>query len=109
MVIINVLIMLTNDPSSFTMERVYQQNAQQNISVQHISAVVLTMTFVMVDTNNLSTIYILIIYAADNLTNVDGLASISHLTIHSTQMQERWFWLRGRVVPFQLNARPFII
>ena len=108
MFIVNVLIMLANDPSSFTMERVYQQNAKQNISVQHIS-VFLHIPFVIVDPNNLSTIYILIMYAADTLTNVDGLASISHFTIHSTQMQERWFWLRGRVVPFQLNARPFII
>ena len=36
MFIVNVVIMLSNDPSSSMMERVYEQNAQQNISVQHI-------------------------------------------------------------------------
>ena len=36
MFIINVPIMLANDPSSSIMERVYGKNAEQNISVQHI-------------------------------------------------------------------------
>ena len=86
MFIIKVLIMLANYPSSSMMERVYEQNAQQNVSVQRNISVVLPIPFVNMDPNN--------------VTNVDGLASISHLTIHSTQMQERWFWLRGHVVLF---------
>ena len=41
-----------------------------------------------------------------NVTHVDGLASISHLTIHSMQMQERWFWLaEGPCSPLSLVIR----
>ena len=39
-------------------------------------------------------------YAAEqrNTINVDGLASISHLAIHSMPMQERLFWLMGHAL-----------
>ena len=59
MFIIKVLIMLANYPSSSIMERVYEQNAQQNVSVQHNISVILPIPFVNIDPNNLSTMYIM--------------------------------------------------
>ena len=90
--------MIANYPSSSRLKRVYEQNAQHNFSVQQICCPP-TIPFVNIDPNNQSTMYRCILYEADNVTNWDGLASVSQLTI-STQMQERWFWLRAHVVLF---------
>ena len=83
--------MLVNDPSSSRMERVYEQTAQQNITVQHIY-VVLPIPFVNMDPNNLSTMYILILYAA-GLCNKCGWSCINITFDH----------------PFYANAREIVL
>ena len=57
------------------MERVFEQNAQQNLSVQHV---VLPIPFVNMDPNNLSAMYIRIMYVAEQ-GNTCGWSCIYHI------------------------------
>ncbi len=72
MFIINILIMLANDPSSSMMEQVYEQNAQQNVSVH---------SCIWIRTTYRQCTYGFCMQRS-NVTHMDGLAAISHKLDH---------------------------
>ena len=96
--------MLANDPSSSMLERVYEQSAQQNLSVQHSTSAVLPLPLVIMDPTKLSTMCTCILLAAEQRKKiVDSIASLSRLTF-PLQRQQRWFWLRGNLLSFAASA-----
>ena len=74
---------------------------------QRTASVVLPIPFVNMDPNNISTIYIWIMYAAEQ-RNKCGWSCINITFDHPLNanlvMQERWFWLSGNVVLFPASS-----
>ena len=71
--------MLVNNLSSSTLKRVYEQKAQHNSSVQQICCPPTTIR----EHRSEQPIDNVLMHSVYSVTNGDGIASLSHLTIHS--------------------------
>ena len=92
-IIINLLVMRANYPSSSRLKRMHSITSAYSISA------VLPLPFVNMDPNNLSTMFTCILYAAEQRSKW-GWSCIAITVDHPLlQRQERWFWLRGQCSP----------